>query len=48
MLFTQRNLQRAEDKLVGLDILKSEFWVTEEGSMLIEANPQDYGLFYTS
>jgi len=38
MLLTQRNLQRAEDKLVGLDIFKSEFRVTDEGSMVIDAS----------
>ena len=38
MLLTQRNLQRADDKLVGLDILKSEFRVTEEDVMVIKAS----------
>jgi len=37
MLLTQRNLQRAEDILVSLDICKREFRVTEEGSMVITA-----------
>jgi len=34
MLLTQRNLQRAEDKLVGLDISKSEFRVTDSINLL--------------
>jgi hypothetical protein len=38
MLLTQRNLQRAGDKLAGLDIFESEFRVTEEGSMVIKAS----------
>ena len=38
MLLTQRNLQRADDKLVGLDILKSEFRVTEEDVMVIKVS----------
>jgi len=38
MLFAQKKIQRAEDKLVGLDIFKSEFPVTEEGSMVIKAS----------
>jgi len=38
MLLTQINLQRAEDKVVGLDIFKSEFRVTDEGSMVIKAS----------
>jgi len=35
MLLAQRTLQRAEDKLVGFDIFKSEFRVTDEGGMVI-------------
>jgi len=38
MLLSQRNLQRAAYKLVGLDIFKSRFRVTEEGNMVIQAS----------
>ena len=35
MLLAQRNLQRAEDRLEGLDILESEFRVIEAEFMAI-------------
>jgi len=47
MLRTQRNLQCAEDKLVGLDIFNSEFRVTEEGSMVIKASRSNSTILYT-